>query len=403
MSIKKFVIAQIAIIVGGILIILIISGIITSNLAEKYQKENLNYITKVISKDIGFLLNLFPDKTFIENGMRNLVAEIPALDGICLRTERNLYFYPKEELTNCFYRRSGVFKEGNEIAVCIPFYEEYASELLEKKKIGMLCAFYNREYVEQFKNAWKLNSAVVSAFLVLFGLTIFIFWRKNLLADLTRLRTFVDSIRKQEGKITNEAKENLKNLRLEEFKEIANLILNLIKQVSKLNKRLQRLAVTDPLTNLFNRNFFNLFIHKLMSDWKRRHYPLSVAILDIDNFKQINDAFGHEKGDEVLRTLGYIIKSTIRNSDFAIRYGGEEFLIIFPHTTKKEALKSLERIKERFSNTRFGIDRKVTFSAGIADYPSDVKNLTNLDILIRIADHRLYRAKGTGKNKIVIE
>ena len=140
-----------------------------------------------------------------------------------------------------------------------------------------------------------------------------------------------------------------------------------------------------------------------MSDWKRRHYPLSVAILDIDNFKQINDAFGHEKGDEVLRTLGYIIKSTIRNSDFAIRYGGEEFLIIFPHTTKKEALKSLERIKERFSNTRFGIDRKVTFSAGIADYPSDVKNLTNLDILIRIADHRLYRAKGTGKNKIVIE
>jgi len=224
MSIRRFIVAQFAIIVCGVLLIVAASRLITARFAEKYQRENLGYITEVISKDIGFLLNLFPNKTFIENGMRNLVAEIPALEGICLRTEKDIYSYPKEELTRCYHTSSGVFKSKGKIVACIPFYEEYASELLQKKKIGTLCAFYNEEYVEQFKNAWELNSAVVSTFLVLFGLGVFAFWRANLLTDLTKLEAFVNSIRKHEGKVTNEARENLKNLKLDEFREIGKLI-----------------------------------------------------------------------------------------------------------------------------------------------------------------------------------
>jgi diguanylate cyclase (GGDEF)-like protein len=135
--------------------------------------------------------------------------------------------------------------------------------------------------------------------------------------------------------------------------------------------------------------------------WKREGFPLSVAMLDLDNFKWINDTFGHQKGDEILKKWGEIIRKELRSSDVPIRYGGEEVLIIFPYTLKEEAAGAIERIREKLQQIDFGIGRKVNFSAGIACYPEDIREAC-FDDLILIADERLYAAKRSGKGKTVI-
>lgn len=185
---------------------------------------------------------------------------------------------------------------------------------------------------------------------------------------------------------------------------MAELIKDLTLQISNLSERMRKLAITDSLTDLFNRNYISLVLKpNYIPFWKRRKFPLSVALLDIDNFKSINDTYGHLKGDEILIKLGKIIKDSIRGGDIPIRYGGEEILIIFPSSKKGEAVKVIKRIRKKLMKEDFGIGRPVTFSSGLADYPSDVEIPGDLNALISIADERLYKAKNTGKNRDVLE
>jgi len=176
--------------------------------------------------------------------------------------------------------------------------------------------------------------------------------------------------------------------------------MSLVKRLVELTQRLREQAIIDILTGLYNRNYLEQFVDKIVGLAQRNGFPLSVAMIDIDNFKQINDTYGHKKGDEVLKVLGRIIKSSIRKSDIAIRYGGEEILIIFPNSRKINAERIIRRIKERLKNYDFKIGKPVTFSAGISAYPEDIGNLLSLDPLIEIADEKLYLAKRKGKDRI---
>ena len=106
----------------------------------------------------------------------------------------------------------------------------------------------------------------------------------------------------------------------------------------------------------------------------------------MDDFKWVNDNFGLQKGDEVLKRWGEIIRSELRSSDVAVRYGGEEVLLIFPYTRKEDAGKAITRIGERLSIIDFGIGRKVTFSAGVCGYPEDFDDVVPLEEFIRLAD-----------------
>ena len=145
----------------------------------------------------------------------------------------------------------------------------------------------------------------------------------------------------------------------------------------------------DSLTNVNNRFFLENSLPKIFDLYSKR----SIAMLDIDFFKKINDTYGHQYGDKILKDFAEIIKESIRKTDIVIRYGGEEFLIFFPNTSKKEALIALLKIKKRLKNSNY----KYTFSGGIADEGS------NLEEMIELADKRLYKAKNSGRDKIVIE
>jgi len=164
----------------------------------------------------------------------------------------------------------------------------------------------------------------------------------------------------------------------------------------------KNLTITDGLTNLYNRRYFDDSLSKEMARSTRHDNSLSLIMLDVDNFKNYNDTYGHPEGDEVLKDIGSIIKSSIRKIDVPCRYGGEEFAVILPETTKDNAVILAERIRERLVEKRFfpqGNRVNVSASFGVAQYIDEKSSKE----FIQRADEQLYQAKEKGKNKICFD
>ncbi len=159
----------------------------------------------------------------------------------------------------------------------------------------------------------------------------------------------------------------------------------------------EQLSVTDSLTGLLNRRYME---ERLTEETKRsnRHgYPMSFMMLDVDEFKSYNDHFGHPAGDEALKLVGNIIRETLRGADVAARFGGEEFAVLLPQTTDKEAWTIAERIRSNIEQTRFP-ERPVTISIGISSCSAELCRDADL---VSAADQALYRAKRSGRNRVL--
>ena len=164
-------------------------------------------------------------------------------------------------------------------------------------------------------------------------------------------------------------------------------------------------AITDQLTGLYNRAYFNHFLKLEIKRAARQKAPVALMMLDIDNFKEVNDRYGHLAGDEILKALGGLIKKSIREIDMAARYGGEEFMIVLPSTDRKDAILVAERIRTHIFDQSFfpdtiQPDKRLSISIGISMYPSEA---ATVDELIKKADIHLYRAKQEGKNQVCYE
>jgi diguanylate cyclase (GGDEF)-like protein len=185
-------------------------------------------------------------------------------------------------------------------------------------------------------------------------------------------------------------------LNLSEF--IAMSISNAI-----LYEQTRKLAVTDGLTGISNRENME---KSLLSEFERStryNFPLSVILLDVDNFKEVNDTHGHQKGDEVLIAFGALLKKMCRSNDIAARYGGEEFLMVLPQSNAKGAFKIAERVREEIMKMSFAGDESnfsVTTSCGVVEFNKD--SMKNIDQLVAFADRALYEAKNGGRNKTII-
>jgi len=170
------------------------------------------------------------------------------------------------------------------------------------------------------------------------------------------------------------------------------------------NSRLYEMVVhkshTDSLTSLWNHGFFQDTLRKEIEKAKEHNLPLSLAMIDIDNFKKLNDTWGHQYGDVILTQLANIIKDSSRENDHICRYGGEEFSMVLTKTNKEQAYLIAERLREKIAQHLFldgtaGQSLKLTVSIGIAEFPKDASSKEDL---IQLADKAMYTAKFIGKN-----
>jgi diguanylate cyclase (GGDEF)-like protein len=168
-------------------------------------------------------------------------------------------------------------------------------------------------------------------------------------------------------------------------------------------RAIEQSAVVDPLTGLYNQSYLAGALTREIKRCERYNLNLSCLMIDVDNFKSINDTQGHLAGNEVLRTLGRMLQTTLRGYDFAVRYGGDEFVIVLAQNNPAGARHVAERIREMVMHYMFLPDHlppnPVTVSIGIASIPGEVR--ASADRVIETADQALYRAKTSGKNQVV--
>ncbi len=190
-------------------------------------------------------------------------------------------------------------------------------------------------------------------------------------------------------------------LKEELMARVHNLITNkkLLDKLKAQQDLLQEMAMTDQLTELYNRHFLMELAPKHISEALRHKHPLSLIVVDLDNFKTVNDTHGHSMGDIVLTETAQLLKAACRNEDIAARFGGEEFVLILRHCDAEDARKKAELLRMKVSDLNpEGI--AISASFGIAELPLD--NPCKFDILFSAADHAVYQAKAQGRNCVVV-
>jgi len=193
-------------------------------------------------------------------------------------------------------------------------------------------------------------------------------------------------------------------INIEELAAYASVFLQrqaLQEELEEKNLLLSKMSITDELMQIFNRRYLMHRLDDELERIKRYDYPLSILMLDIDFFKNINDKFGHIQGDNALRGLGLLLKKNIRAMDILCRYGGEEIVIILPHMNAKGSLLTAERLRTKVCETDFGtieIPLKFTISIGLVtlEETADI----GIDGLFQLLDQQLYKAKNSGRNQV---
>lgn len=178
--------------------------------------------------------------------------------------------------------------------------------------------------------------------------------------------------------------------------------IHLVAALEKARQRIQQLALADPLTGLGNRRHFLPAARRELELARRHSQPLALVLLDIDHFKQVNDTYGHNTGDQALLEVGQRCQRALRATDLLARWGGEEFIMLLPNTNAQQATQLAERVRQAVSSTPLVLLQEepvqMTVSIGVVGMP--VGRSATLDMLVRFADEALYTSKNGGRDKV---
>ncbi|RLA69788.1 MAG: hypothetical protein DRG09_04930 [Epsilonproteobacteria bacterium] len=311
-----------------------------------------------------------------------------------------------------------------------------ATPIIISKKWGTFSLVYSLETLnKEINNARKISldkkrrnigNAVFLALMifVIFSIIVF-FWTKRLMQPILLLTKAAQNI--AQGK--HEGNEELLHIHRDDevgilantFNEMSSKLETSYRALKELNESLEEkvkirtqdletskeelkhLASIDPMTKLYNRRYFAEISEELFDVNKRKHTNISLILLDIDNFKNINDIYGHHIGDDVIISIANILMENTRKEDIVCRYGGEEYIIIFPGTDLESSMKIAENIRKLVEDMIINLPRekelRVTISIGVSIANMIVDN--DIEIAINKADNAMYEAKRSGKNKVV--
>ncbi|MGC8815347.1 MAG: GGDEF domain-containing protein [bacterium] len=308
-----------------------------------------------------------------------------------------------DDLSNNLLKKLNKIANKRYLVVYLPIKQTIISDIEEEQNIGYLVSVFSLENLDKRINFIYYLSFITFIGIVLVYIFFLVFLISQIYLPIDYLNKMIFEIKKQRFKLEE------KRFLFKEFSNLQKAFLEMGKVIEQQLIMLEALASNDSLTTVYNRRAFEKFYNAMFI--KNNMYKslgldasFSVIMIDIDNFKKINDTYGHDIGDRVLRSLGIFLNSKKRKSDIVARYGGEEFVIILSDTDKIDALKFIvnliEDIKE---NIKIEVDPSfilsITVSVGIAVFPYDSENKNNL---IKIADENLYYTKTNGKDGVTI-
>ena len=365
-----------------------------------------------IKREISLLKERYPDVTSIEvtlssNGL------IKGLDKTY--TDKKDFFKRHEEDKREFLKRFGkelditfdfdkAMKEADWVAllfgnrnilyridpdkkeaVVYSISENIFNDSLNKEIIILRTVYNLADIFQQYHNR-LLRTAIILflSFLVILGILFFI---KRLYAD--RLNQMVDAL-------MHDRDVALKGFAIKEFKVVADAINNYREKIKRKNRELEILSHTDPLTGAYNRRYFGKMLERFIYEYRRYGKGFGLIIFDIDNFKQINDRYGHDVGDEVLREITSVIMYDIRKSDLLFRIGGEEFAVLVSPVDEEQAKQIADGLQESVEKHSFLAGCKVTISVGVSSF----KKSDDAFSIFKRVDGYTYISKQRGKNVV---
>ena len=376
------------------------TGEYIDGLTKKNQEEILNWLNVLKYENSSYMfLNKIDGNVLIYEGKKVEPKPHPSPEifNRQLEISKNQngdffkYKYKKPNSNEEFEKISFIkkFDEYGWIIGCGVYLDEIEKELQRKEEI--------------FKE--HINEQIISIPIIFLFILLAIYFISKYIGDFININ--INNLVKAFSKASLDNKKiDTEKLTYTEFVILANNLNETLENKNNLEKELQNLSITDELTQLYNRRFFNSKIEEEINRAKRENKHLCLMVLDIDFFKQYNDTYGHQKGDFVLQEISKVLKNrTNRASDFAFRIGGEEFAILVNLEKNKisefaEAIKNdIENLKIEHSGNK--VSKYVTTSIGVNFKQAD--ELKNIDELFKVADDNLYEAKRSGRNCVVIK
>ena len=376
------------------------TGEYIDGLTKKNQEEILDWLNTLKYKNSSYsFLNTTDGQTLIFEGKKvePKPHPYPEIFNQQVETAKNPngdffeYKFKKPNSDEEFEKISFIkkFDEYGWIIGCGVYLDEIEKELQRKEEI--------------FKE--HINKQIISILIIFLFILLAIYFISKYIGDFININ--INNLVKAFSKASLDNKKiDTEKLTYTEFVILANNLNETLENKNNLEKELQNLSITDELTQLYNRRFFNSKIEEEINRAKREKKHLCLMVLDIDFFKQYNDTYGHQKGDFVLQEISKVLKNrTNRASDFAFRIGGEEFAILVNLEKNKisefaEAIKNdIENLKIEHSGNK--VSKYVTTSIGVNFKQAD--ELKNIDELFKVADDNLYEAKRSGRNCVVIK
>ncbi len=384
-----------------------------------YQRERLlNLLVDLETGERGFILT--KDKKYLQPYNKALLMYKASLDNLMQLTKKNkkeqkvlknisnLIKKKIDELNTTIY-----LAKQNKIYQAIKIINSGTGKNLMDSIRGKLNYLKEEENrllnlrEKAYENSVSyMNIAFLAVTFLLIFISIFfgIFFHRHLVTPIVKLKNIIDKT-KTSAKIPPETT----HLYKVKISEVVDLVKAFVEMTTKINMYTNELnitkeeaiqkSITDSLSGLFNREYMDMELKKLISLKKRTKDNISVIFADIDHFKKINDKFGHTTGDRVIVEVAKILKNETRDIDLAIRYGGEEFLIILPYTLKEEAVAVAQKLRYLISKLVVqelnGYD--ITISLGVATMQDD----DTIKRLISRADNALYSAKTNGRNQVI--
>lgn len=411
-------------------------GWMISAIVPIYKDEILEGVTglditvnKLIEKFLNFEIPYKASSFFIDKDS-NIVALTDKIANILnVKSFENHIYSENEKITKTIFRKANEDlsiqnKDLKDILSNIANNKKYKHEVvingekyllfsgkIDKFSWSLIALVKEDEILKEVKDLekdYKTIGYIIIAFICIFYILFFIFLYSKAKEFVLRVNTPLNNIIKMTKKLGNEKEvKKLDDCGIFEIDELNNNFNDLAQELEDRTQKLikaeasrnfhEKLSTTDALTKVYNRRFLEDFSKQYFEILKREKNSFSLLLVDIDDFKLINDSFGHDVGDKVLIELVTTIKNIIRDNDFIVRLGGDEFLVLLPNTNLSHAKVVANKILSKINSLENG-NKNFTVSIGSSEYTIDDMDIS---CLIKKADNSLYKAKNMGKNSIV--